>query len=87
MFPHTLTWVKNVLSKQFHIVQYLDCYLAEYMETDLSEDSIAKKSLKKISTRIQFLYKQRFEFLNPKLHRLLCSWLQGRLSLSSFRGR
>ena len=33
--------------KQFHIVQYLGCYL----EANLSKESMKKKSLKKINTK------------------------------------
>ena len=63
---------QQCFTKQFHhIVEYLGFYL----ETNLKGDSMAKKSFKKISTKIYFLYRQRFEFLNPKLRRLLCNSL------------
>ena len=35
---------------------------------------MAMKSLKKINAKLQFLYRQN-EFLNPKLHKLLCNSL------------
>ena len=50
--------------KQFHMVEYLDCYL----DANLSGESISMKSLKKI--KLKFLYRQN-KFLNPKLRRLL----------------
>ena len=52
--------------KQFHVVEHLGCYL----DANLSEESMAMASLKKVNTKLQFLYRQN-EFLNPKLHRLL----------------
>ena len=55
--------------KQFHIVEYLGCYL----EVSLGGEGLAIKSLKKISAKLQFLYRQN-EFLNPKC-RLLCNFL------------
>ena len=38
----------------------------------ISGESMAMKYLRKINTKLQLLYKQN-EFLNPKLHRLLCN--------------
>ena len=61
---------KNNRIKQFHIVESLGCYL----NVNLSGESMKMKSFKKINTKLQFLYKQN-EFLNPKLHRLLCNSL------------
>ena len=55
--------------KQFHIVEYLGCYL----EVSLGGEGLAIKSLKKISAKLQILYRQN-EFLNPK-SRLLCNFL------------
>ena len=43
------------------MVEYLGCCLV----TNLSGESMAMKSLKKINTKLQFLYRQN-EFLNPK---------------------
>ena len=56
--------------KQFHIVEYLGFYL----DPNLSGESRAMKSLKKINAKFQFLYMQN-EFLNPKLRMLLCNSL------------
>ena len=60
-----LTYDNNRI-KQFHIVEYLGCYLG----ANLSKESVAMKSLKKINPKLQLLYRQN-EFLNPKLRRLL----------------
>ena len=54
--------------KQFHMVEYLSCYL----DANLSGESISMKSLKKI--KLKFLYRQN-KILNPKLRRLLCNSL------------
>ena len=56
--------------KQFHTLEYLGCYL----ETNLSEESMAIKPNKKINAKLQFLYRQN-ELLNPKLSRLFCNSL------------
>ena len=56
--------------KQYQIVEYLGCCL----DANLSGESMAMKSLRKINTKLQFLYRQN-EFLNPKLCRLLCNSL------------
>ena len=56
---------KNSIIKQFHIVEYIGCYL----DANISRESMAMKSLKKINAKLQFLYRQN-EFLNPKLSRL-----------------
>ena len=48
------------------MVEYLGCCL----DANLSGESMAMKSLRKINTELQFLYTQN-EFLNPKLRRLL----------------
>ena len=47
-------------------------YLGSCLEADLSEESMAVKPLRKINTKLQFLYRQN-EFLSPKLRRLLCN--------------
>ena len=52
------------------MVEYLGCYL----DPNLSGESMAMKSQRKINTKLQFLYRQN-EFLNPKLRRLLCNSL------------
>ena len=52
------------------MVEYLDCCL----DPNLSGESMEMKSLRKISTKLQFLYRQN-EFLNLKLRRLLCNSL------------
>ena len=44
------------------------------MDVNLSEESMAMKSPKKINGKLQFLYRQN-KFLNPKLRRLLCNSL------------
>ena len=44
------------------------------MDVNLSEESMAMKSPKKINAKLQFLYRQN-KFLNPKLCRLLCNYL------------
>ena len=60
----------RLLYKQFHIAEYLGSCL----EANLSGESMAMKSFKKINIKLQFLYRQN-EFLNPKLRRLLCNYL------------
>ena len=52
------------------MIEYLGCCL----DANLSGESGAMKSLREISTILQFLYRQN-EFLNPKLRRLLCNSL------------
>ena len=59
---------KNNRIKQFNIVEYLGCYL----DANLSGESMAMKSLKKINAKLQLLYRQN-EFRNSKLRRLLCN--------------
>ena len=57
------------------IIKYLIVeYLGRSLEANLSRNSMAMKPLKKINTKLQFLYIQN-EFLNPKLRRLLCNSL------------
>ena len=46
--------------KQYHTVEYLGCCL----DANLSGESMAIKSIRKITTKLQFLYRQN-EFLNP----------------------
>ena len=52
------------------MVQCLGCYL----DANLSGESMAMKSLKKINTKLRFLYRQN-EFLNPNLCMFLCNSL------------
>ena len=52
------------------MVEYLGCCL----DANLSGESMAVKSLRKINTKLQFLYRQN-EFLNPELRKLLCNSL------------
>ena len=52
------------------MVEYLGCCL----DANLSGESMAMKSFRKINTKLQFLYRQN-EFLNPNLRRLLCNSL------------
>ena len=47
-------------------------YLSYCLGANLSGESMAMKSLRKINTKLQFFYRQN-EFLNPKLSRLLCN--------------
>ena len=54
-------------TKQFHIVEYLGCYL----DANLNGESMA---MKPFNTKLQSLYKQNAT-LNPKLCRLLCNSL------------
>ena len=49
-------------------------YLGCCRDAKLNGESMAMKSLRKINTKLQFLYRQN-EFLNPKLRRLLCNSL------------
>ena len=56
--------------KQFRIVEYCGYYLG----ANLSGELVAMKSLKKINTKLQFLYRQN-EFINPKLRSLLNNFL------------
>ena len=56
--------------KQYRMLEYLGGCL----DVNLSGESMGMKSLRKINTELQFLYRQN-EFLNPKLHRLLCNSL------------
>ena len=64
-----ITYNKNRI-KQYRMVEYLGCCL----EANLSRESTAMKSLRKINTKLQFLHRQN-EFLNPRLCRLLCNSL------------
>ena len=64
-----ITYNKNRI-KQYRMVEYLGCCL----DANLSGESMAMKSPRKINTKLQFLYRQN-EFLNPKLRRLLCNFL------------
>ena len=52
------------------MVECLGCCL----DTDLSEESMIMKSLRKINTKLQFLYRQN-EYLTLELRRLLCNSL------------
>ena len=49
-------------------------YLGSCLDANLSVESMAMKSLRKINTKLQFLCRQN-KFLNPKLRRLLCNSL------------
>ena len=62
-----VTYDNNII-KQFRIVNYLSCHL----DANLSGESLTMRSLQKINTKLQRLYRQN-EFLNPKLLRLLCN--------------
>ena len=64
-----ITYENNRI-KQFHILEYLGCYLG----ANLSGESMAMKSVKSISVTLQFLYRQN-EFPNLKLRRLLSNSL------------
>ena len=56
--------------KQYRVVEYLGCCL----DANVSGESIAIKSFRKINTKLQFLYRKN-RFLNPKLSRVLCNFL------------
>ena len=62
-----ITYDNNRINR-FHTVEYLGCYL----DVNLSEKSMAVKSLKEINAKLQFLYRKN-EFLNQSLRRLLCN--------------
>ena len=61
------TTYHNNRINQHHMVKY---HSKERID-NLSEESIAMKSLSKISTKLQFLHRQN-EYLTPELLRLLC---------------
>ena len=52
------------------MMEYFGCCL----DANISGESMAMKYPRKINTKLQLLYRQN-EFLNPKLHRLLCNSL------------
>ena len=56
--------------KQYRVVEYLGCCL----DANLSGESMAIKSFRKINTKLQFLYREN-QFPNPKLSRVLCNFL------------
>ena len=56
--------------RQYDMVEYLGCLL----DANISGESMAAKSLKKINAKLQFLYRQN-KFLSKKLKRLLCNSL------------
>ena len=56
--------------KQYNALEYFGCCL----DSNLSRESMAMKSLRKINTKLRFLYRQN-EFLNPKLRRLQCNYI------------
>ena len=60
-----ITYSNNRI-KQFHIVEYL----LYCLHANFSGEYMAMKYLRKINSKIQFLYRQN-DFLNPKLRRLL----------------
>ena len=64
-----ITYNNNRIT-QYQMVEYLGCCL----DADMSGESVAMKSIKKINTKLQFLYKQN-EFLTPKLPKLPCNSL------------
>ena len=70
-----ITYENNRI-KQFHILEYLGCYL----DTNLSAESMKMKFLKRIYAKLQFLYRQN-EFINPQLCRLLCNYHNFTMSL------
>ena len=61
------TTYHNNRIKRHHMVKYHSNKRID----NLSEESIATKSLSKISTKLQFLHRQN-EYLTPELLRLLC---------------
>ena len=60
----------NNRTKQYGMVEDLGCYL----DANLSGESTTMKSLKRINTKLQLLYRQN-EFLNTNLRRLLFNLL------------
>ena len=54
--------------KQYHTVTYLVCTLDE----NLSGEPMALQVIKKINTRLRFLYRKN-RFLSQPLHKLLCN--------------
>ena len=52
------------------MVKYIGCCL----DTNLKGESMVMKSLRKINTNLQLIYRLN-KFLNPKSHRLLCNSL------------
>ena len=56
--------------KQFHILEYFGCY----RNANLSGECMVIKSLKKITEKLRFLYRQN-KFLDSKLRRFLCNFL------------
>ena len=54
--------------KQYHTVSYLGCVLDE----NLSGEPMALQVIKKINTRLRFLYRKN-RFLSQPLRRLLCN--------------
>ena len=61
---------KNIQIKPYSKVTYLGCILDEAM----SGESMALKVIKKINSRLKFLYRKN-KFLTPALRRLLCNAL------------
>ena len=51
---HNITY-DNSRIKQYHMIEYLGCCL----DTNLSGEPMAMKSLSKINTKLQFLYSSR----------------------------
>ena len=66
--PELNTTYNNNRIKQQHMVIYLGCCL----DANSSRESMIMKSIRKINTKLQFLYTQN-GFLNPKLRMLLCN--------------
>ena len=54
--------------KQRNIVECLGCYL----DSDIKRESMAHRVLKKINTKLHFLWRQR-NYLNYSSRRLLCN--------------
>ena len=65
----SITYNNNRI-KQYRLVEFLGCSL----DANLNRESMVMKSLRKINTKLQFLYRQN-RFLNPKLRRWLCNFL------------
>ena len=61
---------RNIEIKQYSNVSYLGCIL----EDTLSGENMALKIVKKVNSRIRFLYRKG-KFLSPPLRRMLCNAL------------
>ena len=56
--------------KQHNTVEYLECYL----DSNLNDESMARRVLKKINTKLNLLWRQG-NYLNYSSRRLLCNAL------------